>query len=103
MAISDSEWLKLKEIVEVLAGMRGDKTKAAIRAGSFNPQETVFALRQLQEQIGLILAEVEELNIVAPTQGQVTAPPTAAEFNGLVADVAAIHQQLTALVNALTA
>lgn len=102
MVISDSEWLKLKEIVEVLAGMRGDKTKAALRAGSFNPQETVFALRQLQQQIAGIIEAVEEVSITAPTQGQVTAPPTAAEFNRLVDDVSAIHQQITALVNALT-
>lgn len=103
MAITDSEWLKLKEIVEVLAGIRGDKTKAALRAGSFNPQDMAATLRQLQQQIAGILADVEEVAITAPTQGHVGAPPGAAEFNQLVDDVAAIHQQITALVNALTA
>lgn len=103
MAISDSEWLKIKEIVEVLAGMRGDKRRAAIRAGEIDLQAINVIVRQLRTAAERLAAAAGEIATPAPTQGQITGAPTAADFNGLVNDIQALHQQIEAVINALTA
>lgn len=102
MAISDSEWLKIKEIVEVLAGMRGDKRRAAIRAGEIDPQAITVAVRQLKEAASTLADAAGEIATPAPSQGEISAPPTAGDFNGLVNDIQALHQQIESLINALS-
>lgn len=54
--VSDSEWQKVKEKVEVLDGTRGDKakTRRAVRASEFDA--ALRRIEQLEKQVKSLLA-----------------------------------------------
>lgn len=55
----------------------------------------------LSNEVSTIKSDVTLVNIPTMQQGNVSAPPTAAEFNTLVADVAALRTALSSLKNAI--
>ena len=74
MALTDGEIMRLREKVEVLTGERGDGTGRALRAG-----------------------RIATLDVPGPTAAKITDPPTAADYNKLVADVAMLRAMIDAI------
>lgn len=170
MAISDQEFRKIAEAVAVLAGWRGDSSRAALLRGELSLLQNYISrlntdAEQLDKKIGLVNTEVTEakddlellssglsdvqsgltgaqgiliqlqndldaaqeqidaiaegsstaqqdinqlkaqasaVSTPAPSQADVTAPPTAADFNQAMTDMRAIASALTALKTAIS-
>jgi hypothetical protein len=90
--ISDAEWNKLQEAVGILAGWRplkGDKPGKAVTQRDL--QVVQDAVAKLQK---VLTGDVADM-----TSTDVTAAPTAAQFNALRADVTAIHTLLSGIIS----
>lgn len=74
MALTDAEIMRMREKVEILAGERGDRAKRALRAGAISGQD-----------------------VPGPTAAKIAAPPTAADYNKLVDDVAMLRAMIDAI------
>lgn len=91
--ISDAEWNKLQEAVGILAGWRPLKGDKPMRAAT---QKDIAELRRAISTLQSVLTAT-----LAPmTASMVTAAPTAAQHNALVADVTALHDALSAIISA---
>jgi len=103
MAVPDSEWRKVKELVYVLAGQTGDKTQAAVRASTVKSlQDAVTKADTSSKAINEAIVEAAKVTITPASQGHVTAVPTAAQFNLLMDDVNALRSQLEQIITALS-
>lgn len=92
MAISEQEMNKLYEAVGVLMGWRplkGDRPGKAV---------TAKELKQLQDTVTRLDAALRG-ELADLTSAQVTAAPTAADFNKLQTDVKAIHTLFSGLIS----
>lgn len=92
MALSEQDVNKLNEAVGILMGWRplkGDKPGKAV---------TAKELKQLQDVVNRI-DRILKGKAVTLTSAQVTAAPTAADFNKLQTDVKAINALISGLIS----
>lgn len=64
-------------------------------------QSDVGGLATLSTRFDQMQTDVTGVSIPSPAQGTIAAAPTAAQFNGLVSDIAALTNAVTALKNAI--
>lgn len=64
-------------------------------------QADVGGLATLSTRFDQMQTDVTGVSIPSPAQGTIAAAPTAAQFNGLVSDIAALTNAVTALKNAI--
>ena len=64
-------------------------------------QTDVGGLATLSTRFDQMQTDVTGVSIPSPAQGTIAAAPTAAQFNGLVSDIAALTNAVTALKNAI--
>lgn len=90
--ISDAEWNKLQEAVGILAGWRplkGDRPGKAVTQKEL--QVVQDAVTKLQKVLTGKIADM--------TSTDVTAAPTAEQFNALRADVTVLHTVLSGIIS----
>lgn len=100
-SIQEREWLRAKETLEVLAGQRGNGTKAALTADKVGSIEEFIAglrkkassldtdLSEINDQVGLVRQGLEETSNSLEQMGQ--------NINGLSGDISSAQQRLDAL------
>lgn len=64
-------------------------------------QSDVGGLATLSTRFDQMQTDVTGVSIPSPAQGTIAAAPTAAQFNGLVSDIAALTNAVTSLKNAI--
>lgn len=89
-----------------VANIQQELADAQLDLGAINQQITdiqqdLNGLSDVKNRLDTLQADVGAVNVPTMTQGAVSAPPTAAQFNALVTDVGNLHQALVNLIAAI--
>lgn len=99
------------QLGQQLGGLQGDISAAQQRLDSLNSQidqfqQDIQGIRAdaaaAQQSVNLVKQNVAAVMLTPPAQADVTAAPTAADFNGAMADIRAMYQNLQNIVSAIS-
>ena len=92
----ESDIIQLQQDVTGLSGVIADVDQLQLDVGSLQTAQT-----NTQSEVTQIKTDVTAVTIPTMSQGAVSAPPTSAEFNNLVSDVAALRTALLSMKTAI--